>query len=405
MKIQGGAVLPAPPPWSRDLLTVGVTGTNGKTSTTRWVGAMLARLARPVAQVTTVGAFLDDEPFHADKTWEGFLGAMRAGIARGGKLAAIELTSEALARGFVRAWPCKIGVFTNLTHDHLDAHGTPEHYLASKAQLFLHLPPGGVAVLNGCDEASELIAEVVPGHARVVRYGTRTRGEPSAPLDLEATSIETTWKGTRVALASSDALPGVPEEITLRAIGSIYAENALGALGAAIAAGVPGEAAAAALAEAAVPPGRFEVVHERPWVVVDYAHTPDALRRTLLVARALCRGDLAVVFGAGGDRDAQKRGPMGKAASLADRVILTSDNPRTEDPLAIARAIRAGVEEGVRVEVEIDRRRAIERAVRDAGADDVVVLAGKGHESEQITGRETRPFDDAKVARAVAGRG
>jgi UDP-N-acetylmuramoyl-L-alanyl-D-glutamate--2,6-diaminopimelate ligase len=395
------AVIPAPPPWSRELFTVGVTGTNGKTSTTRWVAAALAKLARPVAQVTTVGAFLDDEPFATDKTWEGFLAAMREGHARGGRYASIELTSEALARGFVKAWPCTVGVFTNLTHDHLDAHGTPEHYLASKAQLFLHLPEGGTAVLNGCDEASELIAEVVPAHARVVRYGVASRGKARAPLDLEATSVEVGWDGTHIGIASS--LPGAPSTLRLGAIGSIYAENALGALGAALVAGVPGEAAAQALAEARPPPGRFEVVHERPWVVVDYAHTPDALRRTLRVARGLCKGKLTVVFGAGGDRDAKKRRPMGKAASVADRVILTSDNPRSEDPRDIAAAIRGGIKKGVAVDIEIDRAKAIARAVTEAGHDDVVVLAGKGHESEQIIGGETRPFDDADVARRALG--
>ncbi len=134
----------SPPDWSRRLTTVGVTGTNGKTSTTRWIGACLARLARPVAQTTTFGSFLDDAPFEASRDFEGFLATMRAAIDQGGRFAAIELTSEALARGFARAWPCSVGVFTNLTQDHLDAHGSPEHYLASKAQLFVTLPPDGV---------------------------------------------------------------------------------------------------------------------------------------------------------------------------------------------------------------------------------------------------------------------
>src|SRR3984957_8918227 len=134
---------PAPPDWSRHLFTVGVTGTNGKTSTTRWTAACLARVARPVAQTTTLGSFLDDAPFPAARDFAGFLATMRAALDAGGRFAAIEVTSEALARGFARAWPSRVGVFTNLSHDHLDAHGSPEHYLASKAQLFVGLPARG----------------------------------------------------------------------------------------------------------------------------------------------------------------------------------------------------------------------------------------------------------------------
>ena len=394
------------PAWSNQLLTVGVTGTNGKTSTTRWVAACLGRVASPVGQATTLGSFMDDEPFDAPKTWPGFVQTMQTTIARGGRFAAIELTSEALSKGFARAWPCMVGIFTNLTHDHLDAHGTPEHYLASKAQLFLHLREGGTAVLNGCDAASELLAEIVPKHARILRYGVPSRGKASLPLDLEATSVEASWEGTRIALAWSGALgPREPivSKLTISAIGSIYAENALAALAGAMAAGVPEEVAAAALEVAPAPPGRFQIVHRNPFVVVDFAHTPDALARTLRIARGLRAdegGKVVVVFGAGGNRDAKKRAPMGRAASLADRIILTSDNPRTEDPRAIARAIRAGIKPKVRVQVELDRAAAIRLALEGAGENDIVVIAGKGHETEQIIGTETCHFDDVEVARA-----
>src|SRR5882672_10783751 len=176
------------PEWSRRLTTVGVTGTNGKTSTTRWTAACLACIARPVAQTTTLGSLLDDTPFDTTRDFDGFLATMRAALDRGGRFAAIELTSEALARGFARAWPCAIGVFTNLTHDHLDVHGSPEHYLASKAQLFVNLPPDGAAVLNACDPASELIAAVTPPGVRVVRYAIASRGKPEGAPELRATS-------------------------------------------------------------------------------------------------------------------------------------------------------------------------------------------------------------------------
>ncbi len=388
------------PAWKGELFTVGVTGTNGKTSTTRWTAACLARLARPVAQATTLGSFLDEEPLSTPKSWEGFLATMRAGLDRGGRFAAIELTSESLARGFAKAWPCEVGVFTNLTHDHLDAHGSPEHYLASKAQLFVHLPATGTAVLNGADPSSELIAEVLPRGVRVVRYGLASRRDAArtGALDLEAHDLRVAWDGTRFRLSR-----GGDGDVRIQAIGEIYAENALAALGAAMAAGVPLDEARAALGEVRPPAGRFEVVREHPHVVVDYAHTPDALGRTIAIARALLanarKGELWLVFGAGGDRDRKKRAPMGAAASAADHVLLTSDNPRHEDPRAICDDIREGLASGTRVELQLDREAAIRRAVASAGPDDIVLVAGKGHETEQIVGDTVRPFSDIEAAR------
>ncbi len=396
----------APPAeWSRSLFTVGVTGTNGKTSTTRWTAACLARVARPVAQTTTLGSYLDDAPFESSRDFEGFLATMRAALDQGGRFAAIELTSEALARGFARAWPCTVGVFTNLTHDHLDSHGSPEHYLASKAQLFVSLPRGGAAVLNAADEASELIASVVPDGVRIVRFAVPSRGEAKGAVELRATSVETSWEGTRVSLEASGELAHAPGELRVRAIGDVYAENALAALAAAMVSGVPAQQAVAALADAPVPAGRFEPIFRpgAPRVVIDYAHTPDALERTLSTARGLCEGSLVVVFGAGGDRDRDKRAPMGAAASLADRIVLTSDNPRGEDPALIADAIAAGVADRSRVTIELDRRAAIRRAILDASPRDVVLVAGKGHEKQQLVAGRSLPFDDAAEARSALG--
>jgi UDP-N-acetylmuramoyl-L-alanyl-D-glutamate--2,6-diaminopimelate ligase len=293
-----------------------------------------------------------------------------------------------------------VGVFTNLTHDHLDAHGSPEHYLASKAQLFVHLPATGTAVLNAADPSSELLAEVLPRGVRVVRYGLETRRgaiQGRAP-DLEARDLRVAWDGTRFRIRSSEDV-----EVHIQAIGEIYAENALAALGAGMAAGVPFDEARAALAEVRPPAGRFEVVRERPHVVVDYAHTPDALGRTIAIARALLtnarKGELWLVFGAGGDRDRKKRAPMGAAASAANHVVLTSDNPRHEDPRAICDDIREGLSTETRVELELDREAAIRRAVAGAGPDDIVLVAGKGHETEQIVGDTVRPFSDVEAAR------
>ena len=401
--------VPVPPAWSKQLFTVGITGTNGKTTTTAWVAAALRRLASstgggPVARATTVGFFLDDERVVLEKSYTGFVEGMRACFDRGGKLAAVELTSEALANGFAKAWQCNVGVFTNLTHDHLDAHGSPEHYLASKAQLFVSLPAGGVAVLNAGDPVFELLAEIMPAGVKVLSYAVPSRGEVQGTPDLVASSVEVSWSGTTVACDVRDPASGLPNEVRVRAIGDVYAENALAALLGAVAAGVPPAEACAALAEAPPPPGRFEVVHEKPYVVVDYAHSPDALARTVRTARKLADdggGELTVVFGAGGKRDKAKRGPMGEAARAANRVILTTDNPRDEDPAIIARAIAEGLRGHASVRTELDRGKAITSAIEGARDADVVLIAGKGHETEQLVGNEVRRFSDVDVARAA----
>jgi UDP-N-acetylmuramoyl-L-alanyl-D-glutamate--2,6-diaminopimelate ligase len=391
--------LPPPPPWHGELATVGVTGTNGKTTTTTLVAAALGRVSAPIPRVTTLGFYVGDEKLELEGSYAAFIETLRLGRKRGARHAAIELSSEALGLGFFHAWPCRVGVFTNLTRDHLDRHGSPEHYLASKAQLFVHLPAGGAAILNGCDPASLLLAEVVPKGVRVLYYGVRSRGKPLVPLDLEASRVELSWKGTHAELRGSPALGRVPAVLQVGAIGDVFAENALAALCASIALGVPADAAASAIAAATPPAGRFEVVRHDPHVVVDYAHTPDALERTLAAARRLCPGTLSVVFGAGGERDQPKRPMMGAAARAADRIFLTSDNPRAEDPAEIARAIGAGLGEHTGTEIVLDRREAITTAVRRARPGDVVVIAGRGHETEQHTGGERRLLSDAQVAR------
>jgi len=388
---------PAPPAWADALLSVGVTGTNGKTSTTGFIAGLLGLVARPVAKVTTLGCFLDEKRLDVPAHYDGFLQTLERCLQAGGRFAALELTSEALALGFAKAWPCRIGVFTNLSHDHSDAHGSVEHYLASKAQLFMALPAGGTAVLNARDEASALLHELLRPEVDVIRFGVSSRGAAWAPAELAADQIELSWSGTRARLAPAQRFPGLPAVLKLRAIGEIFVENALAALGAALAAGVPVEQAVACLAELAPPAGRFQLVRERPYVVVDYAHTPDALARTLSTARALCRGQLTLVFGAGGDRDRAKRPLFGVAARAADHVVLTSDNPRSEDPLAIMDAIQAGLGDHPDVVREADRALAIRLALGRAGPEDVVLIAGKGHELTQEAVGVSFPFSDVAI--------
>jgi UDP-N-acetylmuramoyl-L-alanyl-D-glutamate--2,6-diaminopimelate ligase len=392
---------PAAPSWASSLFSVGVTGTNGKTSTTAMIAALLGELSRPVARVTTVGAFLDEERQDVPAHYAGFLQTLQRCLQRGGRYAALEFTSEALAMGFAKAWPCRVAAFTNLSLDHSDAHGSPEHYLASKAQLFMALAPGGTAVLNGRDSAAQLLSEVIPPAVQVLTYGVPSRGEAWAPLDLAAHSLEVSFEGTRFELEPCLRFPDLPSSWRIRAVGEIFVENALAALAAALASGVPAASAATALARVPPPPGRFQVVRERPYVVVDYAHTPDALSRTLSTARSLCQGRVSVVFGAGGQRDRSKRPLLGEAARLADRVILTSDNPRNEDPQAIMAQIAEGLGDHSQVVREVDRACAIELALRAAAPEDLVLIAGKGHELEQETAGEKVAFSDEAIVRKV----
>lgn len=394
---------PAPPVWSDCLLTVGVTGTNGKTSTTGMVANALGCLQQPVARVTSIGAYVGNEHMNVPRSYAGLVETMRAVLQRGGRYAALELASWSLAQGFMQAWPCQVGVFTNLTPEHMDIHGSMENYLAAKTQLFINLPETGIAVLNGCDPASEIIAAVTPAGTRIIYYGAASRGRPRHALDIIADEVAVSWTGTSLRLSAAAGLGAVPVKLTLRAIGEIYAENALAALAAAIGAGVPAQQAADAIAATAPPPGRFEVLGQSPWIVLDYAHTPDAIRRTLSTARQLSRGCISIVFGAGGDRDRPKRKLMGQAAMAADRVFLTSDNPRNEDPLAIIEDIRLGLQGHRDISVNSDRRQAIIAALEAASGDDVVILAGRGPETHQCVREAWHPMCDADIVREIIG--
>jgi UDP-N-acetylmuramoyl-L-alanyl-D-glutamate--2,6-diaminopimelate ligase len=376
---------------------VGVTGTNGKTTTSRWLAAVLNAVAPPVALMTTTGCQLGDAPFENTAKFAGQLDLMAQLLRAHGTYAVLETTSEVLARGLASVWPYRVGVFTNLTQDHLDAHLSPEHYFASKAQLFAHLPADGIAVLNACDEVSPLLREVIPEGVRIVTYGVPSRGRPELPLTLSADHVRVSFEGTQAQLRSPEfGLHDV--ELCTTGIGAIYIENALAALAAALALGVDVKVALSVLATATPPEGRFEVIHRNPDVVVDYAHTPDALSRTLHTARSLSRGKVWVVFGAGGHRDRAKRPLLGQAAEVADHVVLTSDNPRDENPDDIAEAIRAGMKDRNRATFIRDRRRAIEFVLSHCGNEDVVLIAGKGHERAQTDSSGSRPFSDRSVA-------
>jgi UDP-N-acetylmuramoyl-L-alanyl-D-glutamate--2,6-diaminopimelate ligase len=401
----------APAPWAEPYTTVGVTGTNGKTSTTMMVASALGADGSLVLAETTIGYSLGGQPLEVPRTVAGYLRALELGAGKGARRAAIEVTSEALARGTARLWRFDVGVFTNLSPDHLSAHGSFEHYLASKAQLFVHLGPGRTAVLNAGDPASLLLERVIPGDVRKVFYHAPSRGLAARAADLAAASIEVGLEGTRVTLVSSPMAEELGGSVSTPLVGEVFAENALAALLGAVACGVPPRTASLGIASTPAVPGRFEVIAREPAVVVDYAHTEDALARTLDTCRRIATeraGRVLLVFGAGGERDREKREPMGRAAGTrADVAIVTTDNPRREEPTGIAAALAAGVRAGGHAELRLepDRRRAIGLALSEARPADVVLVAGKGHEQGQLLGDRVEPFSDADVVREhLAGR-
>jgi UDP-N-acetylmuramoyl-L-alanyl-D-glutamate--2,6-diaminopimelate ligase len=401
---------PTRPPfdWAADFLTIGTTGTNGKTSTTFLLGHALRSTGASAIVITTLGYFIDDE-LQADlpRSLAGFHEAFRRAHARGIRHAAVECTSKALGEGYAKRWRFDVGVFTNLSPDHLSTHGTWEHYLAAKAQLFVHLGPGRTAVLNAADPHALLLERAIPDDVQRVWFCAPGRGPRLRDADLAADAVAIDADGTHVRLAASPVAERLGGELRVRMVGEVFAENALAAAAAALAAGVPGDAVVRGLAACPPVPGRFEVLHRDPIVAVDYAHSPDALERTCATARALARGRVIVVFGAGGSSTPEKREPMGRAVGArADVAIVTNDNPRREDPVAIAATLADGVRAGgcADLRIELDRARAIELAVGLAQSGDVVLVAGKGHEEGQVIGSETLPFSDsAAVRRALGG--
>lgn len=394
---------PPAPRWARDIASVGVTGTNGKSSTTRFVWAGLgADAAGPVARVTTVDSAIGDDIRTPPEDHGVFLELMRTLHERGGRRAAVEATSATLGLGFARAWPFRVGVFTNLGNDHLRTHGSFEHYLASKAQLFVALPEGGAAVLNAGDPNSELIAEVLPARVQILWFA----GPGDAldwTVDLRVVEAKPSRTGLLLELAAEPELGSIPTQLQVRVVPRFQASNIAAALLACVAIGVPPGAAARAIAACEAPRGRFEILdtpRTGPTIVIDYAHTPEALALVLADARALCRGRVVLVFGAGGDTDPSKRPPLGRAAAAADVVWLTSDNPRNEDPRAIVEDLRSGLPDSD-TRVELDRGRAIALAIADSGPEDLVLIAGKGHEQVQEIGGRRIPIGDHELVHAA----
>jgi UDP-N-acetylmuramoyl-L-alanyl-D-glutamate--2,6-diaminopimelate ligase len=389
---------------SRLLDLVGVTGTNGKTTTAFLLHHALCVLGVEAGMIGTVEVRIGDRVVPATHTTPDAL-ALNALLAEMVEAecgaCAMEVSSHALAQARVRGQRFAVAAFTNLTHDHLDYHSTAEEYAAAKAMLFTGLDAAATAVLNRDDPAWSLMGKGTP--ARVVTYGREAAGHrppPGVAYDIGFSVQENALAGLRLRLDG--------ETRRFRLAGAFNAYNLAAAYGILRALGHAAGDALDALASAPPVPGRLETVLPTdavsgPIAVVDYAHTPDALENVLRTVREMvpAGGRLAVVFGCGGDRDRAKRPVMGRLAeSLADRVILTSDNPRTEPPEDILQAIAGGMSAPPGA-VIANRQEAIHAALAEARAQDVVVVAGKGHETYQIVGTETRPFDDRAVVRAA----
>jgi UDP-N-acetylmuramoyl-L-alanyl-D-glutamate--2,6-diaminopimelate ligase len=410
---------------SRELEVVGITGTNGKTTTAYLLGALFEAAGRRCGVLGTIVYRIGAEEREATRTTPESADVqqmLREMVSRDCRACAMEVSSHALAQRRVDEVRFAAGVFTNLTRDHLDYHGDMESYFAAKRRLFELVGPGGTAIVNADDPRGPALVGLA---GRTLTYAI------DRPADLHPVKLSQSFGG----LAFEAGSPVGPIHVRSRLVGRANVYNVLAAIGAAVACGLPPDAIERGIAGLEAVPGRFQVVsgpEDDITVVVDYAHTDDALKNLLETARPLAGRRLITVFGAGGDRDRTKRPLMGAvAARLSDLVIVTSDNPRTEDPGRIIEEIVRGIavpaertrpaeaREGqpkytppkTTAHMAIaDRKLAIERAVELARPEDVVLVAGKGHEKYQVIGEREIPFDDVAVvqqalAKRRAGRG
>ncbi len=400
---------------AEELLTLGVTGTNGKTTTTYLLASIFDAAGYRCGRIGTIGyriGLVEHESGRTTPEAPDLQRMLREMVDARCAACAMEVSSHALALRRVDGMRFSAGVFTNLTRDHLDFHHGMEAYFQAKRRLFDLLGPGAPAITNADDAYGARLAREWPG---AVTFGL------DAAADVTVSRLEMTIHGTTGEIRT----PRGPIRLQSGLVGRPNVSNILAAAAVAVALELPKDAIGQGIAETGSVPGRFQMVADPGddiAVVVDYAHTDDALRNLLETARALTRCRLVTVFGCGGDRDRTKRPLMGAiAARLSDRVVLTSDNPRSEDPLEIIEQIKRGLvppdrpvtrqgqaaapPRAVPWTAIADRREAIEDAVREAAPGDLVVVAGKGHERTQTIGSRVLPFDDVAVAReALAAR-
>ena len=381
---------------ARNLRLLGVNGTNGKTTTSSIMRHLFDDGDGSSASIGTLGVLVGSEgeivPGGSGLTTPGpveLQRILRALVDRGVRTIAMEVSSHSLDQRRVEGLAFDVAVFTNLTRDHLDYHGTMECYLEAKARLLEYMKPQGTVVINA--DAPEW--QPLEPRSRPLTFAARE------PADISAQNVSFTPEGSEWRLVT----PSGSADVSLPLIGDINVENALAAAATAVALGQTPAAIASRLRTVPQVAVRLEIISTRPTVLRDYAHTPDALKRSLETARAFARGKLIVVFGCGGDRDKGKRPLMGEIAERgADCAIVTSDNARTEDPDAIIDDIEAGMR-GSKHQRMTDRLSAIRRAIDMAEDGDIVLLAGKGHETYQIRGTTSYPFDEKKIVTEMTG--
>jgi UDP-N-acetylmuramoyl-L-alanyl-D-glutamate--2,6-diaminopimelate ligase len=395
---------------SDELVLVGITGTNGKTTTSYVLAAIFEAAGIKCGRIGTIGYRIGAREVDAPRTTPEapeLQQMLRGMLGEGCGACVMEVSSHALALRRADSLRFAAGVFTNLTRDHLDFHGDMEAYFAAKRRLFEILPDGAVGVINVDDRRG---ADMVAAARRPVTYAI------DAAADVRPGPLTFTLDGLAFEIRTPRGMLHVRSPL----VGRPNAYNILAAAATAMALDLPFSAIEAGIGQLENVPGRFQVVSDASddvRVIVDYAHTDDALKNLLETARPLAHGRVVTVFGCGGDRDRTKRPLMGAvAARLSDLVIVTSDNPRSEDPERIIDEIRRGIvmpadrvapkgqQKGTPSLAIVDRREAIEKAIKDARRGDLVLIAGKGHEKYQVIGDKTLPFDDVDVARAALAR-
>ncbi|HEX9779806.1 MAG TPA: UDP-N-acetylmuramoyl-L-alanyl-D-glutamate--2,6-diaminopimelate ligase [bacterium] len=375
------------------LRLLGITGTNGKTTTTYLLKSVLEQTGGGVGMLGTIVYQIGSRVLPSMNTTPGPLDLQRycaQMVGEGLEWCVMEVSSHALAQARTEGLTFEVGLFTNLGSDHLDYHRTRAEYGAAKRRLFEHVREGGYAVVNVDDPFGRTLAQTIPNR-RIVTFGVR------GPADVTVRGLGYSWRGLSCSLMTPWGI--IP--ISTPMLGRHNAWNIAAATAAAVALGIGPETVQQGLAALADVPGRLERVPNDLGlnILIDYAHTADALQLVLDSIRELTSGRVIVVFGCGGDRDRQKRAEMGRIAGLlADHVILTSDNPRSEDPLAIIREIEAGFPRAFReYQILADREQAISSALYLAHPEDTVLIAGKGHETYQIFGNISVPFVDRDV--------
>lgn len=387
---------------SKKLNLVGVTGTNGKTTVTHLVQKILESKDEKCALIGTLGykLFSADEYKEAKHTTPQapeLQATLDLILKQGIKNVVMEVSSHALEQNRVGGCVFRGAVLTNLTQDHLDYHITMDNYFDAKAILFKGLKPGDFAVINADDEYADRFLSVIPKGVKVFTYGVKNSA------DVMAKDVDFSLSGAEFVC---DTTNFGSKKVKLHMNGMFSVYNVLASIAVGLALGIELDTCVTPLESTKGVAGRFEIVSKNPLVIVDYAHTPDGLKNILTAAREITpkTSNLVCLFGCGGDRDATKRPKMGAIAeSLSDKVVITSDNPRSEDPQQIITDILAGLKSinTQKVFVEADRRKAIELLKTVSGKDDVVVIAGKGHETYQILKDKTIHFDDREEAKKV----